>query len=290
MDILSTACKIASLGGKIFPLLPNGKTPLKSGWQDMASSNPEEIELMLKNKRLNYGVTSLFVIDVDMKNGKNGVESLNKLSNEFGGLPSTLTVSTPSGGFHYYFQLIADIGNSVGAIGEGLDIRSVGGYVVGPESIIDGRKYSIITDTTALPELPVNWKNHFISCKQRYTPVSERIKPAHCPVPNDFGIEQPAYIDSKESITIASRYLKEVAPPSIEGNGGDANSIKVIRKVRDYGVSESKCFELLLEFWNQRCVPPWSNYELLKKVSSGYKNAQNKAGCLSPHSFFSAIK
>jgi len=289
MNILSTACKIASLGAKIFPLIPNGKTPTKSGWMDMATSKPDEIETMLMNKRLNYGVTNILAIDVDQKNGKNGVASINQLIGVLGELPQTLTVSTPSGGYHYYFQAIHEIGNSIGKIGEGLDIRSTGGYVVGPESVIDGRKYFINNDVSNLPELPEKWKNHLILHNQTTNLVTARIKTNPNSLSDNVDMHG-IHFDSPESISMARQYLMQVGTPSIEGCGGDANSIKVIRRVRDYGISERKCLEMLIEYWNQRCVPPWSQFELQKKVRSGYRNAQNRPGCLSPSSFFTAIK
>lgn len=74
--------------------------------------------------------TGLVVLDVDPRHG--GHESLRNYR-----LPNTLEVITGSGGRHYYFFYPegANIRNSAGKLGAGLDIRGDGGYVVAPPSV-----------------------------------------------------------------------------------------------------------------------------------------------------------
>lgn len=88
---------------------------------------------------MNLGITTgqqsgLVVLDVDPKHG--GEASLEKLEAEYGLLPETPLVQTGSGGRHYYFlHPDEDVKNSVGKLGDGLDIRADGGYVVAPPSL-----------------------------------------------------------------------------------------------------------------------------------------------------------
>ena len=87
----------------------------------------------------------IFVLDID-RHGVDGFESLTKLENQYGKLPATLTVATPSGGQHRYFKYPADreIRNSSSKIAPGLDIRGKGGYVVCPPSVTaEGKKYRV---------------------------------------------------------------------------------------------------------------------------------------------------
>lgn len=106
------------------------------------------------------GVRSgVVVIDLDFKpvQGVNGLESLALL----GFVPDTLTVATPSGGFHLYFRHPgATIKNSASAIGPGIDVRGDGGYVVLPDSEHDsGGRYEFLnwpadTERPPIAELP----------------------------------------------------------------------------------------------------------------------------------------
>lgn len=81
------------------------------------------------------GVTNgLFVVDVDMKDGKDGGATLAALA---AGrvLPETKTVLTPTGGAHLYWKLPPGVYvPNRQALGPGLDVRGEGGYVVGPGS------------------------------------------------------------------------------------------------------------------------------------------------------------
>lgn len=76
-------------------------------------------------------------LDLDRKNGVDGVATLNRLAREHGfEIPLTVTVCTPSGGFHLWLTVPdgMTVPNSVGRLGPGIDVRGTGGYVVGPGS------------------------------------------------------------------------------------------------------------------------------------------------------------
>jgi len=119
-----------------------GKHPLTpSGCKD-ASSDPAVIQqwwtLWPKaNVAIATGEASgIFVIDIDVADGKNGAASLAKLEAEIGPIPRDAVVRTGSGGWHIYLKL-ADlpIRNSASKIGEHIDVRGSGGYVVAPPSL-----------------------------------------------------------------------------------------------------------------------------------------------------------
>ncbi|WP_151478884.1 bifunctional DNA primase/polymerase [Streptomyces albicerus] len=91
-------------------------------------------------KAVGYGTAcnNMIGLDLDKKNGVDGVATLNRLAAEHGfKVPRTTTVCTPSGGFHLWLAIPEGIAvpNSVGRLGPGIDVRSSRGYVVGPGSI-----------------------------------------------------------------------------------------------------------------------------------------------------------
>ncbi|WP_438479078.1 bifunctional DNA primase/polymerase [Streptomyces asiaticus] len=90
-----------------------------------------------------YGVACggglrLIGLDLDRHGAADGVAELNRLAAERGfTIPRTLTVCTPSDGFHLWFTAPegVTVPNSAGRIGPGIDVRGTGGYLVGPGSI-----------------------------------------------------------------------------------------------------------------------------------------------------------
>jgi hypothetical protein len=74
------------------------------------------------------------VLDVDL--GAGGPESLAKLEGASVPVSKTVRVRTGGGGIHIYFRYPegAEIRNSAGLLGSGLDVRGEGGYVVVPPS------------------------------------------------------------------------------------------------------------------------------------------------------------
>jgi Bifunctional DNA primase/polymerase, N-terminal len=76
--------------------------------------------------------SGIVVVDVDPRN--DGERGIAEATAALGALPSTLMVTTPSGGWHYWLRLPDGVVlcNSVGALAEGVDVRGDGGYVVAP--------------------------------------------------------------------------------------------------------------------------------------------------------------
>ncbi|MFJ4879351.1 bifunctional DNA primase/polymerase [Streptomyces sp. NPDC088745] len=77
-------------------------------------------------------------LDIDRKNGVDGCATLRQLATTHGfDIPRTMTICTPSGGFHLWLSIPGGVTvpNSAGRLGPGIDIRGTGGYLVGPGSI-----------------------------------------------------------------------------------------------------------------------------------------------------------
>lgn len=145
--MLNAAITLAREGFRVFPLIPNGKKPLRKGWQQWATS---DINFLLDEwpvGECNVGIATghdFFVLDVDPKRG--GISALESLEAANGKFPATYRVRTASGGLHLYFRIPPGIfmGNSVDLVAPGIDVRGVGGLVVGAGSKVNGGYYERI--------------------------------------------------------------------------------------------------------------------------------------------------
>jgi len=133
------------------PRTPNGvkdastdRKTIKSWWDSWPDAN-----IGIATGRL----SGIFVLDVD---GDLGKESLKELKAKHGRLPKTVAVRTGKGR-HLYFRCGADtlVGNSVGRLGKGIDVRGDGGYVVAAGSVhVSGAKYRFV-DQRGLDDIEI---------------------------------------------------------------------------------------------------------------------------------------
>ena len=73
----------------------------------------------------------------------------------------------------------------------------------------------------------------------------------------------------------ARQYLLQ-APHAISGQGGHNLTFRVaIDLVQGFGLSQEDAL-LLMREWNERCQPPWSEYELKHKVEDAGKAERKK--------------
>ncbi len=154
--MLAAALNLAACGFHVFPVVKGGKTPLINKWPERATTDKPTIKEWWDlwpdaNIGCHPGRSGHVVIDVDVKGGVDGFASLRE---SFEGLPivrlattrkeaksTGWNVETPSGGMHIWYTLPE--GRTVSSPANwklGVDIRSTGGYVLMPPSVIDGRK------------------------------------------------------------------------------------------------------------------------------------------------------
>ncbi len=284
MTLYQQAQNLARKGFYVFPLPPNKKTPPIKDFIEVADCNPNNLKRFWFDPVLNWewdnniGISTsrfitgaLLVIDIDNKKGKNGSKTLQELKAKGLTFPKTLVQTTPTGGFHIIYSVKKAVKQGTDVLGSGLDIRSRGGYIVGAGSEIDGKKYTI--DNTPITSAP-DWliqKCNQSSVSTRKAKVSIEVN------------QEGAEIRAKD-------YLLNRAELSFEGQGGDDNAFKVANRLKDLGIDEANCFELMLDYWNDRCSPPWAPEELEKKIGNAYAYGQNQEGCDSPENDFKPIK
>lgn len=126
---LEAALRYAEKGWPVLPLA--GKLPVVPEWPTNATTDETTIRRWFKEwPRANVGIltgqrSGLFVLDVDVSDGKCGDESLRTREATHGALPRTIEVVTGAGGRHYYFHAPHGRHKSpAGKLGPGLDIRS----------------------------------------------------------------------------------------------------------------------------------------------------------------------
>jgi len=203
--------------------------------------------------------SGIVVVDLDIKNGHDGLGSFEKLATGQV-VPETFTVKTKSGGFHLYFvHGDADIRNSASKLGDGVDIRGEGGFVVAPG---DGNGYTVIQDLPVAP-LP-GWLAAILRSDERV----ERAPSTRPPL----GEAELSY-----RLKLASDYVAS-APAAIEGQGGSLALWNVACKlVCTYELPDSVC-DAFMANYNARCLPPWSEDELFHKLA-GAERSDLPRGC-----------
>ena len=142
---LAQILSYAKRGWKVFRCAPGTKKPTAEshGFKD-ATSDAMTIERwwsdrIVWNVAIATGQPSgFFVVDADLH--KPGCEF-----SQLDPLPKTYTVHTPSGGQHLYFRqphrLAIKSGNDT--LGQFVDVKADGGYILAPPSIFEGGQYRI---------------------------------------------------------------------------------------------------------------------------------------------------
>lgn len=139
--LLALALDYAEAGWPVFPCKPDKKPYTEHGLLD-ATKDPEQIRKWWNRwPRANIGgatgsASGRVALDVDVKNGAPGLDSLQALVDELGeAILDTAVVQTPSGGLHHIYRQNGEvIRNSAGKLGPGLDVRGDGGYILLPGS------------------------------------------------------------------------------------------------------------------------------------------------------------
>lgn len=283
MSFRETAIRLSVYGFYVFPLQPGGKLPAISDFPNRATRDPKQITQWWVDtvtgfeQPFNIGISTtqfgngaLLVVDVDTK--KKGFETLNDYAP--GAFPETATQRTASGGAHLFYTCPTPVPNGVDTLGPGLDVRSFHGYVVAPGSLINGQPYAWTADPDTRPLAPAPaWL--VTKCGEG------KRKREDAPAP---GVKlNPEVVEAR-----AIAYLQR-APLAREGEGGDQITFQVAAHLKDIGVEPARAVDLLLEYWNPRCSPPWDSDELERKAANAYTYGRNRLGAEAPENLFTEL-
>ena len=270
MAALDTALNWARAGWPVFPCDTNG-IPAIDAWHRGATTNLAKIEAWGRGEGLNDGrdfgrvgvvpgLVGCFVIDVDVKKGKNGEASLEQLCDECGfddwEYPQQ---TTRSGGRHLFLQ--GTFRSSVGSLGEGLDTR--GGDADGGLGFV----YAYQEDPIGAPgDIP---------------PASGRLmaKSAEARERDENPQEALVELDQPANIARARAHLRELKSPR-EGER-NLSLFKTACTLKDLGLSLATVFDLLEDHPHVTGDPPLcveNEDEFNATVRSAYRNGQLSPG------------
>lgn len=144
-DRLEAALQYAAIGWPVFPCSAN-KAPMVPGGFKSATTDPACIRawwgvsfrgaaIGVACGAVEGGGAGIVVLDVDIKpeKGKFGDDTLSEMEEKHGLLPDTLEARTPSGGRHVVFLHPGGgvrVKSTVDMLGNGLDTRADGGYII----------------------------------------------------------------------------------------------------------------------------------------------------------------
>lgn len=167
MTMLSAALSYASAGGPVFPCRPAGKEPLipsphprhslardtcrgecgrwghgvHDATTDEATIRQWWSRWPSANVAIATGAPGPDVLDVDVKDGRIGLD-LYERARQAGLLRGAhAVVRTPSGGLHLWFTGTAQRGGAIGPH-RALELKAAGGYVLAPPSYVETDKYA----------------------------------------------------------------------------------------------------------------------------------------------------
>lgn len=138
--IRKEAVRAYKYGWSLIPLRENDKRPNLPVGHEFLSRRPTSDEYK-SFKFGNYGIvcgplSGICVLDID---GPDAEETLDRLDLYVDDLLAP-EVKTRRGR-HLYFKYSPDVHTGSNVVGKGIDVRSLGSYVVGPGSVVDGKEY-----------------------------------------------------------------------------------------------------------------------------------------------------
>lgn len=252
---------------KLFPAMyKDGQHKGYIAWGEGSSGDPAQIRAWAEKWPrahfcCNHIASGTRVVDVDVKKGKRGDIDLDvmQLANE--DLPPTLKATTPSGGIHLYFEgscavRIGKLMRDDGEAAKGIDIPVMTPV---PGSVAKGKgEYKLVEDLP-IAKLPC-W------FAEKAGEHKERDPNATC--------EPEIELDLYHNVKAARDYLRE--QPEIQIGERDVTLYRMACRVRDYGVSEEVCLDLMLEEVLDKSNADSDMVEA--KVESAYRRANSPIG------------
>jgi len=220
----------------------------------------------------NYGVrlsANILVVDVDVKNGKQGAASWLKLRSELDDpswLDKTqrLICGTMTGGKHHFFMLPDGVSiTKKHPDYPDIDFLSEGAYIVGPGTNFQtGLPYSILQgaiEESFIPPAPREWRVKLLKRETEHR------------LPDKDFTNAPGALAQ-------FRIYCQTGPVAIEGVRGDETTLKIALIARDLGIDTDNCLKIMFETYNPRCQPPWEYSDLETKVVNAYTYGKHGIG------------
>ena len=251
-EAISAAQGLASFDWPVFPVNPDTKAPLITGWQSRATCDRSGITDLFKDYPsaaigLVTGQRSeLIVIDIDERENFSGLQNFKNAGYQ---LSPTVSASTPRGGIHLYFKAPScEVPCSVSKIAEGVDIKGDGGFVIAPPSITKWGKYS--------------WECSYQIFQQGPLPLPEKFYMT-------VGQKRPFRGSGDRLGSVSSRLLETI----VEGNRNDEMTKRCGLLVSRYPPNDAL---KMLDLINQKCCQPPLDQRELKQIFASISKREGK--------------
>ena len=150
-----------------------------------------------------------------------------------------------------------------------VELRSTGGQtVVGPSIHPTGQQYQVLTGEPAVVSA-----DDLAACVDALAKQVIKLRHGEQPTPavrnpNTQAVERH-HVDSATDVERRALAYLEKLPPAISGNGGHAATYTAATVlVHGFEIDPDRALALLLDHFNPRCEPPWTEKELRHKVTS----------------------
>lgn len=255
-DLLAAALNYAAEGIPVFPCAPLTKVPATAhGFHDATTDADIIADWWRTNPDYNIAFSPHTVgqgiVDLD---GQEGIDAWCSWARDMGGVDRTWTVRTPRGGLHLYF--VGELPTSVRKLipHQPVDTRGRGSYALLPPSVTLDGSYRTLYEGAVPVALPVFLADRVRAMAVRHTAAGS------------------VELDTPTALSRAGTYLAG-RDPAIEGQGGNQWTYETFCDLRTIGLSEDAAFSLADMVWNDRCQPPWDEYELRQIAENAYRYA-----------------
>jgi predicted P-loop ATPase len=253
-----------------YPEDQRGKRPIHNDWNKRAYSGIEITPARFKGHNAGWVIPeNVVVADIDPRNFKDGVNSVDKLRENTGidlFEEATVIIETGGGGYHLPFKKPRKM-RVVNELKEypGIEFKTVGRQVVTVGSThASGKIYDLRWDSLGFKDIKKAPQKllDLIARKENVVLTGNK----------------SAKMKDTASVVKKGQELLKLQGPAVEGGGGDNKTYKLACTLRDYGLTPEKTLELMCA-WNETCSPPWNVNDLQEKINNAYNYAQSQVGC-----------
>lgn len=250
----------------VIPVEPGGKKPLLRlvpNGSSHGTTDPNVIDYWWqKEPQANIGIVcrNLLVIDVDARRG--GLDTLANWNANHGKMPLTATEETGRGDGSLHLFFARPDFETRGKLRGGVDIITGNLAVTVTPSVHPlGGSYRWLIPPDPVAELPT-WLAQLVRA-----PVVPPELPPLPRAPEDRRLER------------ARAYAAKMDPAQSGAHGHAATMRAAVLMVRGFNLSVEEAFVILSE-WNLRCLPPWSERELKRKIREADRRGRMPRGAL----------
>ena len=266
---LEAAREYVRRGWSVVPVPFKQKRPVLKEWEQLrlAETDLDQYFNQPANVGLILGEPSQGLVDVDL----DCVEARAIAANYLPPTPSKTGRATATDSHWWYYAVGAKTVQHRDPVTKQMlvELRSTGGQtVVGPSIHPTGQPYDILAGEPAV--VPAEM---LTSCVEALAKRVIELRHGDQPTaavrnPNTQAVDRHR-VDSPSDIERRALAYLDRLPPAISGNRGHAATYAAATVlVHGFEINPDRALSLLLDHFNPRCEPPWSEKELRHKVTS----------------------